>query len=161
MRPVDHQLDCSSGGAQRGKEFGDDTALFISTRITVTSRATTVSWKKTQNTFEECLVRVPFIVKPPGERARKTPGERGDGGIVRPVAIRWRSFVGISRSNHFGRSLGAGADGPHGRTPGHRVLRRRPSARRPTMELHSNPDNDPEHLYCARLSLQRSDGPNI
>jgi len=116
--------------------------------------------EKTQNTFEDCLTRVPLIVKPPAwvpvqPRVTQALVEL----IDVPATI--EALTGIEPEHtHFGRSLLpiiAGETDEHrdavfcegGRLHGERHC----------MELESADNQVPEGLYWPRLSLQRQEGP--
>ncbi len=135
----------------------DDTAIFLfSDHGDFTGDYGLV--EKTQNTFEDCLTRVPFLVKPPAG----VPVEPG----IRDALVELIDFpatvedlTGIEvRHTHFGRSLLpliAGTATEHrdavfcegGRLHGERAA----------MELDS--DQSTRHHYWPRTSLQRSEGP--
>jgi arylsulfatase A-like enzyme len=114
--------------------------------------------EKTQNTFEDCLARVPFIIKPP----KGTPVQPG----VRDALVELVDFratvedlVGMQPGyTHFGRSLlplVAGAAAQHREAvfcEGGRLQNERHC-----MELESYQGED--GLYWPRLSLQSVQGP--
>lgn len=114
--------------------------------------------EKTQNTFEDCLVRVPLIIKPPAGIPIQ-PGTRS--ALVELVDFRAtvEALTGLQPGHtHFGRSLLpiiAGQSQEHrdavfcegGRIHGETHC----------MELESAHDRDA--LYWPRLSLQLSEGP--
>jgi arylsulfatase A-like enzyme len=116
--------------------------------------------EKTQNTFEDCLTRVPFIIKPPASLPVR-PG-------VCEALVELVDFPAIVEAlsgskfgyTHFGKSLlplisgqadihrqAVFAEG--GRLPGERQA----------MELESQDNQVPTGLYWPRLSLQASHGP--
>ncbi len=116
--------------------------------------------EKTQNTFEDCLMRVPFLIKPP----RGVPVQPG----VREALVELIDFPATVEAlthiqpshTHFGRSLLpliAGQADVHrdavfcegGRLPGERHA----------MELESRSNQEPTGLYWPRLSLQAQAGP--
>jgi arylsulfatase A-like enzyme len=117
--------------------------------------------EKTQNTFEDCLVRVPLIVKPPAWEACR-PGVR-DEALVELIDFyaTVEDYCGLtSRHTHFGRSLRpllSGAAESHreavfsegGRLHGEEHC----------MEIDSNPNLDKKMEYWPRMLLQRSEGP--
>jgi arylsulfatase A-like enzyme len=114
--------------------------------------------EKTQNTFEDCLSRVPFLVKPPGGVACR-PGVRDALVELIDFPATVEALAGIQpRHAHFGRSLLpliAGATDEHrdavfcegGRLRGERQA----------MEIESDPGLNPAGHYYPRMRLQRSD----
>lgn len=116
--------------------------------------------EKTQNTFEDCLTRVPFIVKPPADVPCQ-PGVRD--ALVELVDFRAtvEALTGLDHGyTHFGKSLLpllADPTAPHrdavfcegGRIHGETHC----------MELQSTFNQTPAGLYYPRLKLQRSEGP--
>jgi len=116
--------------------------------------------EKTQNTFEDCLTRVPFVFKPP---AWVDVEPRVCDALVElidfPATV--EALAGIEpQHTHFGRSLLtliAGETDEHrdavfcegGRLHGERHC----------MELESASDQEPTGLYWPRLSLQAGEGP--
>ncbi|UCC63845.1 MAG: sulfatase-like hydrolase/transferase [Anaerolineae bacterium] len=115
--------------------------------------------EKTQNTFEDCLTRVPFLVKPPAWVAVEPRVSEAMVELIDfPATI--EALTGIAPGHtHFGRSLLpvlAGELDEHrdavfcegGRLHGERHC----------MELESTSNQNPEGLYWPRLSLQRSQG---
>lgn len=155
---VDHQFGLVVE-ALRAEGIYDETAIFFfSDHGDFTGDYGLV--EKAQNTFEECLVRVPFVVKPPAEfRAKPGVSEAMVELIDLPATVEALAKIQPAHT-HFGRSLLpilAGETQVHrdavfcegGRLPGETHC----------MERESNPDLDPEDLYWPRMSLQRSDGP--
>jgi arylsulfatase A-like enzyme len=118
--------------------------------------------EKTQNTFEDCLTRVPFLVKPPAGVPVKA---RVSDALVElidfPATV--ESMTGIApQHTHFGRSLLpvlAGDTDEHrdavfcegGRLHGERQAKELEST-----ERYEHPE---ESLYWPRLALQHLDGP--
>lgn len=114
--------------------------------------------EKTQNTFEECLVRVPFIVKPP-KHMPVQPGVRDALVELIDMPATVEALTGLTpKHTHFGRSLLpliAGATQHHrdavfcegGRVHGE------------TQAMEREAPTDEEFLYWPRLSLQREEGP--
>lgn len=154
---VDHQFGLL---VEALKEAGiyDDTALFFfSDHGDFTGDYGLV--EKTQNTFEDCLTRVPFIVKPPASAGVK-PGIRDALAELVDLPATVHDYAGIVPDyTHFGKSLApvvAGEADEHrdavfcegGRLHG---------------EFHCNesaPANaDPSMLYWPRGEMQRSEGP--
>ena len=116
--------------------------------------------EKTQNTFEDCLTRVPFLIKPPnGLAVRPRVSEALVELVDFPATV--EDLAGLEpRHTHFGRSLLpllAGATDEHrdavfcegGRLHGEEHC----------MEKESTSFQNPDGLYWPRLSLQRSEGP--
>lgn len=155
---VDHQFGLVLN-ALRDKEIYDDTAVFFfSDHGEFLGDYGLV--ERTQNTFEDALVRVPLIIKPPAGVAVEP---RVSGALVElidvPATI--EALTGILPDHtHFGRSLLPVISGEtdknrdavfceggrlHGETQ--------------AMELESPENQIPEGLYWPRLSLQRSEGP--
>jgi len=116
--------------------------------------------EKTQNTFQDCLTRVPLVIKPP-QGFPISPGVRDS--LVELVDFRAtvEDLVGLSPGyTHFGRSLLPlmKAESPEiresvfcegGRTHGETHC----------MELESASNHEPTGLYWPRLGLQASEGP--
>ncbi|MBM3189045.1 MAG: arylsulfatase [Chloroflexi bacterium] len=155
---VDHQL----GEVVRAlKEAGiyDDTALFLfADHGDLTGDYGLV--EKTQNTFEDCLTRVPFVVKPPaGVPVRPRVSEALVELVDFPATV--EALTGIApRHTHFGRSLLPILAGERdelrdavfcegGRLHGERHC----------MELESESSQVPTGLYWPRVNLQTSEGP--
>ncbi len=115
--------------------------------------------EKTQNTFEDCLIHVPLLIKPPRSVPVK-PGIRDALVELIDVPATVEALAGITLDHtHFGRSLvpmltdatETGRDAVfceggrrHGETH--------------AMEAESTSSHNPESLYWPRLSLQRSEG---
>jgi arylsulfatase A-like enzyme len=116
--------------------------------------------EKTQNTFEDCLSRVPFIVKPPAG-APTQPGVRDALVELIDFPAMVEALTGITPGHtHFGRSLLpliAGETATHrdavfcegGRLHGETHC----------MELESGSSQVPTGLYWPRVNLQTSEGP--
>ncbi len=116
--------------------------------------------EKTQNTFEDCLTRVPFLIKPPaGVPVRPRVSDALVELVDFPATV--EALTGIApRHTHFGRSLLpvlAGESDTHrdavfcegGRCHGERQC----------MELASTDNQAPTGLYWPRLVLQAGEGP--
>ena len=154
---VDHQVGMV---VQALKDAGiyDDTALFFfSDHGDFTGDYSLV--EKTENTFEDCLTRVPFIIKPP----KGTPVQPG----VRDALVELIDFPAtvedlmdlIPQHTHFGRSLlplVAGETDHHrdavfcqgGRLHGEEHIR----------QWQVNHDSGTAHNYYPRRMLQYSEG---
>ena len=116
--------------------------------------------EKAQNTFEDCLTRVPFLVKPPADvPVQARISEALVELIDFPATV--EALAGLEPTHtHFGRSLLpllAGETDEHrdavfcegGRLHGETHC----------MELESTSSQNPEGMYWPRLVLQRSEGP--
>ena len=154
---VDHQLGLIIAALREAGMY-DDTAVFVfSDHGDFTGDYGLV--EKTQNTFEDCLSRVPFIIKPPKGVPLKP---RVSDALVElvdfPATV--EAMLGITPGHtHFGRSL---LPVIAGETDAHRDAvfceGGRLQGERHCMELESNPT--PDMLYWPRLSLQiQDDGP--
>lgn len=116
--------------------------------------------EKTQNTFEDCLTRVPFLVKPPrGVESRA----RISDALVELVDFSATVFdlTGIQPDyTHFGRSL---LPLVAGQTDEHRDAvfceGGRLHGERHCMELESASSQQPGGLYWPRVGLQSREGP--
>ena len=116
--------------------------------------------EKTQTTFEDCLVHVPFLIKPPAWAAVK-PGIRQALVELVDMPATVEALLSLSPGHtHFGRSLLpliTGAVDNHrdavfcegGRLHGETHC----------MELESDIDSTPGDLYLPRLYWQRREGP--
>lgn len=137
----------------------DDTALFVfSDHGDFTGDYGLV--EKTQNTFEDCLTRVPFVVKPPRGVAA-APGVREALVELLDLPATIDDLLGVDPGyDHFGRSLlpliAGGRDAHRDAVfcEGGRL-----ASERHCSEAQSNPSLDPSHLYWPRMVAQRSDGP--
>jgi arylsulfatase A-like enzyme len=116
--------------------------------------------EKTQNTFEDCLSRVPLIVKPPAD-ADVEP--RVSDGMVELIDMTATvmDFSGLRPDwTHFGRSLRPVIAG---QTDRHRDAvfceGGRLHGETHCMELESTSSQDPGGLYWPRCGLQSSEGP--
>jgi arylsulfatase A-like enzyme len=154
---LDHQFGMVTD-ALREAGLYDDSALFLfSDHGDYTGDYGIV--EKTQNTFEDCLSRVPFLVKPPSGIPVRP---RVSHALVELIDFSATVYdlVGIDPGyDHFGRSL---LPVLAGETDRHRDAvfceggRRRGEAQ--AMELESG--EDPSFLYSPRLRLQfTDDGP--
>jgi arylsulfatase A-like enzyme len=116
--------------------------------------------EKTQNTFEDCLIRVPLLIKPP-RSVPVQPGIRNALVELIDVPATIETLTGIMpRHTHFGRSLvpllaketeqvrnAVFCEGGrrHGETQ--------------AMELESPASHSLDAIYWPRVGLQRSEGP--
>ncbi|MCY3796789.1 MAG: sulfatase-like hydrolase/transferase [Chloroflexi bacterium] len=115
--------------------------------------------EKTQNTFEDCLTRVPLIVKPPADQPIK-PGIRDQLVELIDFTATAYEWAGIDPDyDHFGRSLTAliaGAEAEHRDAvfcEGGRLI-----GEEQAMEKDSPSFYDPAGLYWPRVQLQGSEG---
>lgn len=116
--------------------------------------------EKTQNTFEDCLTRVPLIVKPP-KNIPVRPGVQDALVELVDIPATVSDLCGVKLGySHFGKSLLPLISGQveslrdavfseGGRLPGERQAK----------ELESEDNQVPTGLYWPRLSLQAGDGP--
>jgi arylsulfatase A-like enzyme len=132
----------------------DDTAVFFSDHGDFTGDYGLV--EKTQNTFEDCLTRVPFVIKPP-KQFPVQPGIRDELVELIDFPATVEAITGIApQHTHFGRSLlplvagepEAGRDAVF--CEGGRLY-----GERQAMELESR--NIPESHYWPRLVWQQQD----
>ena len=154
---VDHQFGLVVA-ALKERDLYDDTALFFfADHGDFTGDYDLV--EKTQNTFEDCLTRVPFAVKPPQDRP---VAPRVSEALVELVDFSATVYdlAGIDPDyTHFGKSL---LPVLAGETDTHRDAvfceGGRLYGERHAMEISANVD--PEGLYWPRVGLQvRDDGP--
>jgi arylsulfatase A-like enzyme len=155
---VDHQFGLLAN-VFKARGWYDDTAFFVfSDHGDFTGDYGLV--EKTQNTFEDCLTRVPFLIKPPAGVPVKP---RVSDALVElvdfPATV--EALLGITpRHTHFGRSL---LPVIAGERDSHRdaVFSEGGRLREEThcMERESNPEGDTSGLYWPRQAMQRSDGP--
>jgi arylsulfatase A-like enzyme len=155
---VDHQFGLLMN-ALREAGIYDETAVFLfSDHGDFTGDYGLV--EKTQNTFEDCLTRVPFLIKPP---AWVPVRPRVSDSLVElidfPATV--EALTGIeARHTHFGRSL---LSVLAGETDEHRDAvfceGGRLHGERHCMELESASDQVPTGLYWPRVNLQTSEGP--
>lgn len=155
---VDHQFGLVLDALRQAGMYEDTAVFFFSDHGDFTGDYGLV--EKTQNTFEDCLTRVPLLIKPPSGWALQ-PGVRQALVELIDVPATIEAIAGIQPGHtHFGRSLLeviAGGRDEHrdavfcegGRLPGERHC----------MELESLSNQVPTGLYYPRLSLQRSEGP--
>jgi arylsulfatase A-like enzyme len=155
---VDHQFGLVLDALRETGLYDDSAVFFFSDHGDFTGDYGLV--EKTQNTFEDCLTRVPLLVKLP---AAVTVKPRTSEALVElidvPATIEALTGIPVGHS-HFGRSLlpllkGETEEGRdavfceggrlHGETQ--------------AMELESLSSQTPDGLYWPRMSLQSSDGP--
>jgi arylsulfatase A-like enzyme len=153
---TDHELGLIIE-ALRSEGIYDDTAIFLfSDHGDFTGDYGLV--EKTQNTFEDCLTRVPFVIKPPADAAVQ-PGLRD--ALVELVDFRAtvEALTGLQPGyTHFGRSLLpliAGQVDQHRDAVFCQGGRRHGETQ--AMEMESPRGQD--FLYWPRMSLQQGEGP--
>lgn len=155
---VDHQFGMLTE-ALRSAGVYDDTAVFVfSDHGDYTGDYGLV--EKNQNTFEDCLTRVPFVIKPPAGIPVKP---RVSDALVElidfPATV--EAMTGIApKHTHFGRSL---LPVLAGETDEHRDAvfceGGRLHGEKHCMELESTSSQNPTGLYWPRVNLQQSEGP--
>ena len=116
--------------------------------------------EKTQNTFEDCLTRVPFLIKPPAQVPIKPGVSEAMVELVDfPATV--EALTGITPPHtHFGRSL---LPVLAGETEAHRDAvfceGGRLHSETHCMELDSTSSQNPSGLYWPRMDMQRGTGP--
>lgn len=155
---VDFQLGLVVEALRQSGRYDDTGLFFFSDHGDFTGDYSLV--EKTQNTFEDCLTRVPLIVKPPSGTAVK-PGIRDALVELIDVCATAQQWAGIVPDyTHFGRPLDrliAGEAVEHrdavfcegGRLAGEAHC----------SERQSLPDPPERTLYYPRLRMQTADGP--
>ncbi|MEM7115762.1 MAG: sulfatase-like hydrolase/transferase [Chloroflexota bacterium] len=153
---VDHQLGLVLAALKEAGMYEETAVFFFSDHGDFTGDYGLV--EKTQNTFEDCLTRVPFVIKPP---ASVPVQPRVTDALVElidfPATV--EALTGIVPSHdHYGRSL---LPLLAGETESHRDAVFCEGGRRHSetqaKELQSS--RDPVSLYWPRLRLQQGDGP--
>ncbi|MCL2645478.1 MAG: sulfatase-like hydrolase/transferase [Phycisphaerales bacterium] len=119
--------------------------------------------EKTQNTFEDVLTRVPFVIKPPKGVAVKPRISEAMVELVDFSATVY-DLLGIDPGyTYFGRSLLPVVAGEGGGRDEHRDAvfceGGRLMEEQHTRERESKGGTDPDNLYWPRISLQVADGP--
>lgn len=155
---VDHQFGLVMDALREAGLYDDTAVFFFSDHGDFTGDYGLV--EKTQNTFEDCLTRVPFLVKPPaGVPLQPRVSDALVELIDFPATV--EALIGVEPGHtHFGRSLLpllAGETDTHrdavfcegGRLQGETHC----------MELLSASSGNPEGLYWPRSEMQRSAGP--
>lgn len=157
-----HRVDEQFGmilDALRRKGIYDDTAIFMfSDHGDYAGDYGLV--EKTQNTFADCLSRVPFIIKPPADQPC-APGNRDALVELVDFPATVYDLCGITPNHtHFGRSLlgQLAAPGQEHRDAVFCEGGRLPQETH-TREKESEGYNTPDALYGPRMGLQAKDGP--
>jgi arylsulfatase A-like enzyme len=153
---VDHQFGLLLAALKKAGLYDDAVIFFFADHGDFAGDYGLV--EKAQNTFEDCLVRVPFLIKPP-RGAPVRPGVRD--GLVELIDLvaTVEALTGVAMpQDHFGRSLApllASEKAEHRDAVfaegGRRI------GERQAMELESLKSNFPDGLYWPRLRLQVSD----
>jgi arylsulfatase A-like enzyme len=156
---VDYQLGLVIHALREHGLYDETALLFFSDHGDFTGDYGLV--EKTQNTFEDCLTRVPLVIKPPAG-VPVAPGTRDALVELVDIPATVEALTGLTpRYTHFGRSLLPllhDPDAPHrdavfcegGRLHGETHC----------MELESTGgEPKPSSLYWPRLKQQRTDGP--
>lgn len=156
---VDHQFNIVLDALRQAGIYDNTAIFFFSDHGDFTGDYGLV--EKTQNTFEDCLTRVPLLIKPPAS-VPFTTGIRDALVELIDVPATIEALTGIPvRHTHFGRSLLPllARDEAHMGRDAVFCEGGRNHGERQAMELESADSQDPSGLYWPRLSLQRSEGP--
>lgn len=153
---TDHQFGMVLDALRDAGIYDDSAVFFFSDHGDFTGDYGLV--EKTQNTFEDCLTRVPFVVKPPADVPIQ-PGIRDALVELIDFPATVEALTGINPEHtHFGRSL---LPLIGGETDSHRdavfCQGGRVHGETHCMEWESPGGED--FLYWPRLSLQRGEGP--
>ncbi|MBN1979407.1 MAG: sulfatase-like hydrolase/transferase [Anaerolineae bacterium] len=155
---VDHQFGLLMEALREAGLYDDTAVFFFADHGDFTGDYGLV--EKTQNTFEDCLTRVPFVVKPPaGIQVKPGVSEALVELIDFPATV--EALAGITpRHTHFGRSL---LPVIAGETDEHRDAvfceGGRLHGETHCMELESTSSQNPTGLYWPRMEAQRREGP--
>ncbi|HUW35608.1 MAG TPA: sulfatase-like hydrolase/transferase, partial [Planctomycetota bacterium] len=155
---VDHQFGLILQALRDAGIYDDSAVFFFSDHGDFTGDYGLV--EKTQNTFEDCLSRVPFVIKPPAAVSVKP---RVSDALVElvdfPATVEAIAGI-IPRHTHFGRSL---LPVLAGETDSHRDAvfceGGRLHGETHCMERESNSHDNPDGLYYPRLYFQTHEGP--
>jgi arylsulfatase A-like enzyme len=153
---VDHQFGMVVDALKAAGIYDDTAVFFFADHGDFTGDYGLV--EKTHNTFEDCLSRVPFVIKPPSS-VDVRPGVREALVELVDFPATVEHLTGIEPGHtHFGRSLVPLMEGENDR---HRDAvfceGGRLKGETHCMELESN--QDPHGLYWPRLKWQREEGP--
>jgi arylsulfatase A-like enzyme len=155
---VDHQFGMVMDALKEANLYDDTGVFFFSDHGDYTGDYGLV--EKNQNTFEDCITGVPFLVKPPKPFAVKP---RVSDALVElidmPATV--EALTGLAKTHtHYGRSL---LPVLAGQTEIHRDAVFCEGGRRHgethCMEHESTSSMNPNGLYWPRVSLQSSEGP--
>jgi arylsulfatase A-like enzyme len=155
---IDHQFGLLMEALKKTGIYDDSAVFFFSDHGDFTGDYGLV--EKTQNTFEDALTNVPFVIKPPSWiNVRHGISEALVELIDFPATV--EELCGIEpKHTHFGRSLLAILEG---KADFHRDAvfceGGRLHGESHCMELESEMHDIPEALYWPRLSLQSGEGP--
>ncbi len=155
---VDHQFGLLMQALREAGLYEDTAVFFFADHGDFTGDYGLV--EKTQNTFEDCLTRVPFLIKPPAWVPVKPRVSEALVELIDfPATV--EALTGITpHHTHFGRSL---LPALAGETDEHRDAvfceGGRLHGETHCMELESTSSQNPQGLYWPRLSLQRGEGP--
>ena len=155
---LDHQFGEIVRALKSAGMYGDTAMFLFSDHGDFTGDYGLV--EKTQNTFEDCLSRVPFIVKPPTSVPVKPRVSEAMVELIDfPATV--EALTGIApKHTHFGRSL---LPVLAGETDEHRDAAfcegGRLHGETHCMELESASSQVPTGLYWPRVNLQTSEGP--
>jgi arylsulfatase A-like enzyme len=155
---VDHQFGLLMDALREAGLYDDTAVFFFSDHGDFTGDYGLV--EKTQNTFEDCLSRVPFVIKPPAWVPVQPQVSEALVELVDfPATV--EALTGIEPGHdHFGRSL---LPVLAGETDEHRDAAfcegGRLHGERQCMELESGSSQVPSGLYWPRVNLQTSEGP--
>jgi len=155
---VDHQFGLVMEALREAGIYDDTAVFFFSDHGDFTGDYGLV--EKAQNTFEDCLTRVPLVIKPPA-CVPVAPGVSEAMVELTDFPATVEALTGITAHHtHFGRSLVPLLTGG---TEEHRDAvfceGGRLHGETHCMELESTGNQVPTGLYWPRLSLQRSEGP--
>jgi arylsulfatase A-like enzyme len=155
---VDHQYGLIVEALRRAGIYDDTAIFFFSDHGDFTGDYGLV--EKTQNTFEDCLTRVPLLIKPPAWQPVKPRVSEALAELI-DVPATIEALAGITPAHtHFGRSL---LPLLAGETDAHRDAvfceGGRLHGERHCMELESETSQVPTGLYWPRVQLQTSEGP--
>jgi len=155
---VDHQFGLLMEALREAGLYDDTAVFFFSDHGDFTGDYGLV--EKTQNTFEDCLTRVPFLIKPPTWVPVKPRVSEALVELIDfPATVEALTGI-IPDHTHFGRSLLAVLASE---TDEHRDAvfceGGRLHGETHCMELESTSSQTPQGLYWPRLSLQRSEPP--
>ena len=153
---VDHQFGMVLDALNKAGLYDDTTVFFFSDHGDFTGDYGLV--EKAQNTFEDCLTHVPFLIKPSKNIPAKPRVSRAMVELIDFPATVY-DITGIKPGyDHFGKSL---LPIISGETDEHRDAVFCEGGRRTgesqAMELQSKSNLNPEGLYWPRVSLQASD----